>query len=223
METTPVAAAARSRSSGLYECRLQITESLRLEKTTMLIMTNPNPPPPLPSVLHLHSSWTPPRMVTPPPPWAACVSAWPLFSRIIFHNIQFFLISNQAKQLGMSIDVSNKHVVWSTAMRRPGNTQRKHYLSTPPGNPMVQILALLLQNNLMTQSASHGYGQDATMRFIIPLLWEAWAHISSRIPFEQGQTSPWKCHWAQGWTTTCLLFIWKKRILWYSRPGWMQP
>ena len=32
-----------------------------------------------PHVSHPHGSWTPPGTVTPPPPWAACASAWPLF------------------------------------------------------------------------------------------------------------------------------------------------
>jgi len=31
------------------------------------------------SATHLHVFWTHPGTVTPPPPWATCSSAWPLF------------------------------------------------------------------------------------------------------------------------------------------------
>ena len=72
----------------------RITESFRLEETSKIIQ--PNHPPttnvaywPYPSVPHLHVSWTPPGMVTPPPPWAVCATARPLFQR---KNI--FLLSN---------------------------------------------------------------------------------------------------------------------------------
>ena len=56
------------------------TESLRLEKTSEISKSNPNPPhhaqQPHPSVPHLHGSGTPPG--TPPPPWAACFVPSPL-------------------------------------------------------------------------------------------------------------------------------------------------
>ena len=58
-------------------------ESLRLEKTSKLTQSNQQPitPCPLPSVPHPHGSWTPPGTVTPPPPWASCATASPLFLR----------------------------------------------------------------------------------------------------------------------------------------------
>ena len=40
---------------------------------------SPMPTNSCPSVPHLHLSWTPPGTVTPPPPWAACSNASPLF------------------------------------------------------------------------------------------------------------------------------------------------
>jgi len=54
----------------------EITESLRLEKTSTIILSNHSSTTntdhwPHPSVPHLHGSWTPPGMVTPPSPWAA--------------------------------------------------------------------------------------------------------------------------------------------------------
>jgi len=60
----------------------RIIESLRLEKTSKIVKSNrrPNttmPAKPCPEVPHLHSFWTPPGMVTPPLPWAACSNAWP--------------------------------------------------------------------------------------------------------------------------------------------------
>ena len=64
--------------------RNRIIESVRFEKTSKVIKSNrqPNttmPAKPCPKVPHLHVFWTPPRMVTPPRPWAACSSAWQLF------------------------------------------------------------------------------------------------------------------------------------------------
>ena len=57
----------------------RIPGSLRLEKTTKITKSNPNPSHhahwPHPSVPHLHGSWTPPGTVTPPPSWAACATA----------------------------------------------------------------------------------------------------------------------------------------------------
>jgi len=41
------------------------------------------PTKPRPLVPHLHCSWTPPGMVIPPLPWAACASARPLFLRAV--------------------------------------------------------------------------------------------------------------------------------------------
>ena len=53
----------------------RILKSLRVEKTSEIPKFNPSPPHCAlwshPSVPHLHSSWTPPGMVTPPSPWAA--------------------------------------------------------------------------------------------------------------------------------------------------------
>jgi len=46
------------------------------------------PAKPCPKVQYLHFFWTPPRMLTPPPPWAACSDSWPLFQKEIFPNIQ---------------------------------------------------------------------------------------------------------------------------------------
>ena len=62
----------------------RITESIRLEKTSKIIKSNhqPNttmPAKPCPEVSHPHVFWTPPGMGTPPLPWAAWSSAWPLF------------------------------------------------------------------------------------------------------------------------------------------------
>jgi len=54
-----------------------------LEKTSEIIKSNHHPNTTMPAkscpkVPHLHVFWTPPGMVTPPPTWAACSSAWPL-------------------------------------------------------------------------------------------------------------------------------------------------
>ena len=62
----------------------RITESLRLEKTSKMMKFNHHPSTPIsakpcPQVPHPHVFWTPPGKVTPPLPWAACSSAWPLF------------------------------------------------------------------------------------------------------------------------------------------------
>ena len=56
-------------------CR--IVESLRLEKTSKIVKSNHQPDTtvpakPCPEVPYLHIFWTPPGMMTPPPPWAAC-------------------------------------------------------------------------------------------------------------------------------------------------------
>ena len=58
----------------------RITDSLRLEKTSKS-NRQPNttmPAKPCPEVPYLHIFWTPPGMVTPPLPWAACSNAYPL-------------------------------------------------------------------------------------------------------------------------------------------------
>ena len=56
---------------------VRIIESLRLEKTSRILKSNPGPPHlahcPHPCVPHPHNSGT--------PPWAACASAWLLFRR----------------------------------------------------------------------------------------------------------------------------------------------
>ena len=62
----------------------RIIESLRLEKTSQIIKSNrqPNtatPATPCPEVPYVYIFLTPPGMGTPPPPWAACSNAWPLF------------------------------------------------------------------------------------------------------------------------------------------------
>jgi len=57
---------------------------IKVGKNTKNIHPDPNPSlwsSLCPSVPHLHISWTPPGMVTPPPPCAACASASPLFQR----------------------------------------------------------------------------------------------------------------------------------------------
>lgn len=69
-------------SSASGKRRLLIIEWLRLEKT--LRSPGPTHPHHCPS---LHGSRTHPRMVVPPPPWAACAGASLLFQRS-FPNIQ---------------------------------------------------------------------------------------------------------------------------------------
>jgi len=69
----------------------RIIESLMLEKTSKINKSNHQampamPTQPCPSVPHLHSPQTPPGMVTPPPPWAACSNAWPRFQRRYFSS-----------------------------------------------------------------------------------------------------------------------------------------
>ena len=64
----------------------RIMGSLRLEKISTIIETNCQSvttmtTKPHPSVPHLHSSETPPGMVTPPPLWAVCANESPLFQR----------------------------------------------------------------------------------------------------------------------------------------------
>lgn len=71
----------------------RITDSLRLEKITKITSSNHQPIPTMftescPSVLHLHIYWTPPELVTPPTPWAACPGV------SFFLKIIFFLIFN---------------------------------------------------------------------------------------------------------------------------------
>ena len=62
----------------------RIIESLTLEKTSKIIKSNhqpitTTPTKPSPEVPHLHVFWTPPGMVIPPVPWAACSNASQLF------------------------------------------------------------------------------------------------------------------------------------------------
>ena len=59
----------------------RIMDSLRLEKTSRSPTHPHHAHWPCPSVPHPHISWIPPWMVTPPPPWAACANALPLFWR----------------------------------------------------------------------------------------------------------------------------------------------
>ena len=67
-------------------------ESFRLEKTSEITQSNPSPPHrahcPHPSVPHPHGSGTPPRMVTPPPPWAAVPLQHRSFGEEMFPKIQ---------------------------------------------------------------------------------------------------------------------------------------
>ena len=74
----------RQYNADIYIYNDRTIESLRLEKPFKIIKPNhqPNtttPAKPCPEVPYLHVFWTPPGMVTPPPPWAACPNAWPLF------------------------------------------------------------------------------------------------------------------------------------------------
>ena len=62
----------------------RITESLRLENTSKIIKSNHQrnitmPTKPCPEVPHPHVFWTPPGMMTPPPPWTVCSNTWLLF------------------------------------------------------------------------------------------------------------------------------------------------
>jgi len=55
-----------------------------VEKTSKIITSNRQssttmPAKSYPKGLHLPVFWTSPRVVTPPPPWAACSNAWLLF------------------------------------------------------------------------------------------------------------------------------------------------
>jgi len=64
----------------------RIVESLRLEKTSMIIKSGhqPNitkPAKPCPEVPYQHIFLTPPVMVTPPPPWAILTARAPLDSQ----------------------------------------------------------------------------------------------------------------------------------------------
>ena len=56
------------------------------------------PTKPCPSLHHLNFSWAPPELVTPPPPWSACSSAWPLSWRrnISKHPTWISLVQLQA-------------------------------------------------------------------------------------------------------------------------------
>jgi len=61
-----------------------MVESPRLGKAAEITKANRHPNTPLPAkprleVPHPHGFWTPPGMRTPPPPWAACSSVWPIF------------------------------------------------------------------------------------------------------------------------------------------------
>ena len=75
-------------------CVFRIIESPRLEKTFKIIQSKSStyhqyfPTKPCPSVQHLNISWAPPGTVIPPPPWAACSSAWPLSLEEVFPYIQ---------------------------------------------------------------------------------------------------------------------------------------
>ena len=67
-------------------CVLGFHRILPVGKTSKIIwskhcLISTMPTNPHPSVPHLHISWTPPGTVTPPPPWAACANASPLFLR----------------------------------------------------------------------------------------------------------------------------------------------
>ena len=69
----------------------RITEWPRLEKTSKTIQSNCPPVFPTklcPSTQRLYVPWTPPGSVTPPPPWAAHPSVWPLLCRHVFPNVQ---------------------------------------------------------------------------------------------------------------------------------------
>lgn len=60
-----------------------VIQSLRLENNSRITLSNhwpilTMPTKPCSSVPNLHSSGTPPRMVTLPLPWADCANAWPL-------------------------------------------------------------------------------------------------------------------------------------------------
>ena len=68
-----------------------VIESFRLEKTSNI--HKPPPPCPLtmsPKVPHLHGSWTPPGMGTPPLHWAPCANASLPFRR---RNVFFSILS----------------------------------------------------------------------------------------------------------------------------------
>ena len=75
--------AVETNSALFRSIQIRIIESLRLEKTSKIKSNRPPittmPTKPYPKVPHLRVFWTPPGMRTPPPPWAACSNAWPLF------------------------------------------------------------------------------------------------------------------------------------------------
>jgi len=72
----------RAKKKKNADARIQIIESLRLEKTSKFIQFNH--PPMIPTKLcslvpHLHISGPPPEMLTQAPTWVACSRASPLF------------------------------------------------------------------------------------------------------------------------------------------------
>jgi len=74
-------------------------------------------------VQHLNVSWTPPGMVTPPPPWAAHSSTWPLFQSF------FFLVSN----------LNLPSTIWGHSLFLLLVTWEKRPTATSPQPPFQQL------------------------------------------------------------------------------------